>query len=218
MTRTEPDILSPNHPHPAGALLLAAGRSERFNGHKLSQPFGDSTVIETTLAQLSAALNHIRIVVNATDSTTLSLLEKWRSHIVTVTPSAYALSYSIQTGIKATPHWQAWLICLADMPLISSSSYSQIMQHVNAENIVVPYYQQQQGNPVAFGQSFVAELMALTGDRGAKSVIQHNSSQVVALAVDDPYILCDIDTPQDLAKLSSSRDPSLVQQTKPDTQ
>jgi molybdenum cofactor cytidylyltransferase len=52
------------------------------------------------------------------------------------------------------------------------------------------------GNPVAFGRRHLPQLLALAGDRGARDIVRDNI--VNEVAVDDPGILLDIDTPPDL--------------------
>ena len=68
--------------------------------------------------------------------------------------------------------------------------------------IVVPYFHSERGHPVAFGEVFREELLALQGDSGAKAVLQAHPDKVHRLQVNDPGIVQDIDTPEDLQRLS----------------
>jgi molybdenum cofactor cytidylyltransferase len=52
------------------------------------------------------------------------------------------------------------------------------------------------GNPVGFGRVHLAALLALSGDQGARRLLQ--SCPVTEVAVADPGIFQDIDTPADL--------------------
>lgn len=52
------------------------------------------------------------------------------------------------------------------------------------------------GNPVAFSRAHLPDLLRLTGDAGARSLLQYYPVQLVE--VDDPGIHLDIDRPQDL--------------------
>jgi molybdenum cofactor cytidylyltransferase len=67
-------------------------------------------------------------------------------------------------------------------------------------DIAVPVHRtahgQERGNPVAFSRRHLPQLLALTGDRGARGIVRDNI--VNEVAVDDPGILLDIDTPPDL--------------------
>lgn len=53
------------------------------------------------------------------------------------------------------------------------------------------------GHPVAFGRSLWGELAALRGDVGARELLRRH--RVAAVAVDDPGVAADVDTPGDLA-------------------
>jgi molybdenum cofactor cytidylyltransferase len=48
-------------------------------------------------------------------------------------------------------------------------------------------------------------LLALRGDAGARSVLQRYAAEVVAVEVDDPGILQDVDTADDLDALDAQK-------------
>ena len=54
------------------------------------------------------------------------------------------------------------------------------------------------GHPVGFGKACRVELSALGADEGAKSVVAAHREAMVRIEVDDPGVLRDVDTPQDL--------------------
>lgn len=60
-----------------------------------------------------------------------------------------------------------------------------------------------QGHPVVFGRTFWPELMRLTGDEGARSVLRSHRDCCVLLEVDDAGVLRDVDTPDALAARAS---------------
>lgn len=62
--------------------------------------------------------------------------------------------------------------------------------------IAVPTWQGHRGNPVAFSRKYLPELLVLNGDQGARRLLQ--AFPVAEIAVDDPGIRMDIDTPADL--------------------
>ncbi|HXL46808.1 MAG TPA: NTP transferase domain-containing protein, partial [Candidatus Binatia bacterium] len=66
--------------------------------------------------------------------------------------------------------------------------------------IVAPVYQGEQGTPVIFSSEVFGELRALTGDAGARAVVQAHPERVEAVALDFA-MPPDVDTPEDYAKL-----------------
>jgi molybdenum cofactor cytidylyltransferase len=61
--------------------------------------------------------------------------------------------------------------------------------------IVQPVYDQTPGHPVYFPGDLLAALAALTGDGGARSVLQSEANRVRYVTVDDPGVLQDLDEP-----------------------
>jgi molybdenum cofactor cytidylyltransferase len=60
---------------------------------------------------------------------------------------------------------------------------------------------------VGFGTELFSELVALQGDEGARRLVARYAAQPIA--VDDPGVRLDLDTPEDLARMRS-----LCQQTR----
>jgi molybdenum cofactor cytidylyltransferase len=50
-------------------------------------------------------------------------------------------------------------------------------------------------------------LLELSGDEGARRVVAANAARVLELAVDDPGVLADVDTPADLQRLERDSGP-----------
>jgi len=71
------------------------------------------------------------------------------------------------------------------------------------DEIIVPTCDRKRGNPVLWPHSYFAEIAELSGDVGARALIDRHADQVRLLAIDDPAILVDVDTPAALAELRS---------------
>jgi molybdenum cofactor cytidylyltransferase len=71
--------------------------------------------------------------------------------------------------------------------------------------MVVPVYKGRRGHPVGFDlRRYRGELSTLSADQGARSILRSHPEDVLELAVDDPGVLADIDTPEDYRVASSS--------------
>jgi len=93
------------------------------------------------------------------------------------------------------------LILPADLPLVEAATLravAECLQQGPEKRVVVPYYQGERGHPVGFAAGCGLELMALTGDEGARKVMQSHAP--FALAVQDPGCVLDVDTVQRLAQ------------------
>jgi molybdenum cofactor cytidylyltransferase len=119
------------------------------------------------------------------------------------------LSTSVRCGLAALPpEVDAALICLGDMPRIGAGLLDRLIQAFNpieGRAICVPAWQGKRGNPVLWGRQFFAEMAALTGDVGAKHLMAEHPELVTEVPADDDGVLADVDTPEALAALSSTR-------------
>jgi molybdenum cofactor cytidylyltransferase len=104
---------------------------------------------------------------------------------------------SLAWGVRAAPAAAAWLIALADMPWVQSATVDRVGDALRqGAPIAAPTWQGARGHPVGFAASFYAELIALTGDEGAKPVVARHGASLVA--TEDAGVLRDVDTPRDL--------------------
>lgn len=121
---------------------------------------------------------------------------------------AQGLSTSLRAGIEALPSEVAGaVVCLGDMPLVEPAVIDRLISAFNpAEGrlICAPTHEGKIGNPILWGREYFAEIAALTGDRGARSLIDAHSDQVVEIAVANDAVITDIDTPEMLERLRSA--------------
>jgi len=188
-----------------GAVVLAAGYSNRFGSVKICANLNNGrTVLQQTLANIQSSIPQITVVTRpelyplivdyCPDARVFADAEKGMGA---------TLAYGIQQVLEESV-WEGCLVCLADMPFIKPETYRAVGEALTTVNIVVPCYAGRSGNPAGFGASHFSTLAKLTGDRGGRSVIQQNSDLVVKLEVDDPAVLQDIDTPDDLRSYDST--------------
>ena len=79
------------------------------------------------------------------------------------------MASSIKVGLNnLSEGTQSFFICLGDMPMINKKIYDQLIKHSKYNEIVVPNYKNQQGNPVLFSKIMKNKIMSIEGDCGAK--------------------------------------------------
>jgi molybdenum cofactor cytidylyltransferase len=91
------------------------------------------------------------------------------------------------------------------MPLITPQLINQLLDSYDPDEgrtIVVPTHHGKRGNPVLWDRRFFADILALTGDTGARSLLMRHAEHVAEVAVDSSAILADFDTPEALATLA----------------
>ena len=116
---------------------------------------------------------------------------------------------SIATGASALSSvTEAALVVLGDQPWLSASVIRALLAEFRATRraIVAPVYRGTQGNPVLFAASTLGELRALDGDAGAKRIVERDPGRVARVPI-DAEMPADVDTPDDLARVTAARTP-----------
>lgn len=183
------------------AIILAAGRSERMGEDKLNLKLGGITVFEHTLkAVLKAGADQIIIVVRP-DSTLSGLAEKEQCRIVVNPAPETGLSSSLKVGLSAVDDTcQGVLFALGDQPLTPVTVYRALIKSYRntLKKITCPLFEGRRGNPTIFDRRTWPELLLLEGDQGGRSLIDQSAEdQIEYLAVDNPAVVADLDTPED---------------------
>ena len=177
-------------------LILAAGQSSRM-GHdnKLMMPFRGKLMLSHVLdAAQSSNLFHVGVVVGYQSKTINKLILNQNFQYIKNKNWESGMASSIVAGIDHLSQFNGYLILLGDMPLITPDLINKIIDYGADDKIVVPIKNGKQGNPVFFGSDFREELMALSGDVGAKKVIKENQSSVVEIEIQSNAIFKDFDT------------------------
>lgn len=191
------------------AVVLAAGLSSRMGHNKLLADFhGKPMFLATLQTALESSADEVILVLGHEGSAVETMIDdNSRIRVVRNPDFAQGIGTSVRCGVEAAQNAEAVVICLADMPLVKPRTIDRLIAGFNPiENrtIVVPTFKGQFGNPVLWGREHFARLMALAGDRGARSLIAELKSEAIEIEVDDPGILADADTPQALAALRSA--------------
>ena len=183
-----------------GLLVLAAGRSSRFGSDKRVALLNDGRpVLHTTLSSAIASDLPVRVCLPDKDG---ELVEQSQhlgvETIITCPRSDRGMGCSLAEGVSQCYDWEGLLVILGDMPFVKMETYLTLANAVKDDAICIPIFEDNPGNPVAFGHSFFSSLEKLDGDVGARSIVQANTRSVMEIPVSDKGILIDIDTLGDM--------------------
>lgn len=185
------------------AIVLAAGQGSRFRAEAeqdklLADCVGldgvTRPVIEQVLLNLPERIVQRWVVTLSERHEVIRLARAYGCEVLLL--ASAGMGDSLAAAVAASGSAEGWLVVLGDMPFIRSSSIERVIDGVKADGISVPVQAGQYGHPVAFGRAFGPGLMALRGDRGAKSLFTR--AAVHEVVVDDPGVLWDVDVPQAL--------------------
>jgi molybdenum cofactor cytidylyltransferase len=185
-------------------ILLAAGQSKRFGGIKQLTDIYGQPMICHCLSQyrqgdkwMSGITSGCVVLGSNAELVSQVLPDNINQYVVSywLNGMGYSLAQSIHNVAVDTSHV---LIGLGDQVAITQSMISQLLEQAqkHPSHIAAAQYNNGLGAPVIFPRQFFSELSQLTGDKGAKLLLQQYPQQIISLAM--PEASFDIDTPEDL--------------------
>jgi molybdenum cofactor cytidylyltransferase len=191
------------------AIVLAAGSSRRMgNTNKLLLPYRGKTVLVHTLENiLSAGIGEVIVIIGHEAASVRTAIEGLPVLIVHNPQHESGMTSSIKTGVQAATG-DGYMICLADMVLITPEEYTLIKKAFDNRRmedpacICLPEYQGVKGNPVVFS-SFYREALLLHPDQeGCKGLVRSHPTNHYRVSMPSDHILRDMDDPEQYHSLS----------------
>jgi molybdenum cofactor cytidylyltransferase len=192
-----------------GALILAAGRSSRMGPrNKLLIPVaGIPLLLRVTNAAKASLVTSVTVVTGHEARLVKELLASCEVSLVHNPDYRLGLSSSLRVGINALPEdLDGVIVLLGDMPQITAAHIDRLVAQFvqNQTAIFVPEWDGQRGNPIIWPRCFFDEMGRLRGDEGARSILQKFHDKVVSVSMNDDAVVTDIDTPEELLRLSAA--------------
>ena len=207
-------VKRPDSPHvraPSGfsALVLAAGAGRRFGGAKLTAPWRGGVLLDGALrAAFDAPADEV-IVVAGSDPAVAAAAQAFaerrgesaRLRLIHAPDWAEGLSASLRAGLAiVSPQSRAAFVFLGDMPDIPAGLPDRLAQAFRpGVAAAAPVLDGEPGHPALLAAELFPAARRLTGDRGARPLIEAQGARFVRLAVQEPGVLFDVDTREALA-------------------
>jgi molybdenum cofactor cytidylyltransferase len=176
-------------------VLLAAGRAVRFGSDKLLHllPGGTPIALASARAMLGAVSNVVAVV-REDNQVLIRMLAQEGVEIVHAHAGDKGMGDSLAAGVAATAEAAGWIVGLADMPFIKSSTYSSVLSALEAgAPLAAPLFHRQRGHPVGFNKKFFKDLLALHGDEGARQLLLDHQAEIALIECEDTGTIRDID-------------------------
>lgn len=195
---------SGSRPFRFGVVILAAGASTRMGQPKqLLALDGKVLLVRAVEAALASAAWPVVVVLGAQAETIAPRLARLPVLIVENAAWSEGMASSLRAGIQALRQFSrsldAAVIALCDQPAFSADTIAQLVatQRASGRSIVAARYAGRQGAPALFLREHFPTLAALTGEEGARTLLNGDPARVAA--VDLPALALDLDTPADFA-------------------
>ena len=189
-------------------VVLAGGRSTRMGSPKALLDFRGQPFAVRILEALEALEVKTRAVVVGPDAPRIQpALAGHDCLIVENTDVDGGPIASLRAALRALQPLQptgvlAWPV---DLPHVRVTTVERLIETFRRDPApaVVPTFAERRGHPVLWGAALFEELLTsgAATRHGARAVLHAHAAEIVPVAVDDPAVIDDLNTPEDYERL-----------------
>jgi molybdenum cofactor cytidylyltransferase len=189
-----------------GIIILAAGSSTRMGEPKQLMMYKNKTFLQHIIGEAKNANLEPVICVTGYESDLITQsISVMDVDIVYNENWTEGMGTGIAAGIKRLllTDVNSVILAVSDQPHVSSELFGKMQQlkEKSGKGIIACSYANTLGTPVLFGKHYFNDLTSLSGNEGAKKILQLNMTDVCSVEFEKGSI--DIDTKQDYEKLIS---------------
>jgi molybdenum cofactor cytidylyltransferase len=191
-------------------LILAAGESSRMGRDKALLPWHGKTFLQA-LIQLFSDYSEMVIVVAGKNLAALRPVAYAHGAFLVSNPTPELGQFSsLQTGLREilSRGRDAALVGLVDRPPCKTETVSLLRErflraYAQDRWAVVPEFAGKHGHPILFGREMIEAFLKAPATATAREVEHAAQDKIDYVAVQDPAVVTNIDTPEDYERLQS---------------
>ena len=182
----------------AVAVVLAAGAGSRMGQDKALLELGGRTAIERVVEACRAGGVAATVVVRARDAAPLPASIGGRVTVAYRDTGAEMID-SLRSGLHHAPDDAALVVFPVDYALVGAAVVSALLRElaVGGAGVALPLWESRPGHPIALATRVAREIRSSDATT-LRDVVVRDPARVRAIAVDCPWVLRDLDTPEDL--------------------
>jgi len=187
-------------------LILAAGESSRMGRDKALLTYRGRTFLETIVSTLrEAGIARVVVVLGYHAEEIRNTVRLDDIEVVVNFEYQRGQTSSLQAGLGAlaSEEPEAIVLCLVDHPAVSAATVRKLLESFQQFRalVVIPTDQGHRGHPLVISRALFPELLSLSPEAGANTIIRKHRDATQFLEVDDPGIVLDVDGPETYRRL-----------------
>ena len=187
-----------------GAILLAAGEGRRMSG--VAKPLirlqGVPLISRQLVALSGAGVDEVVVVTGYASSEVEQQVQSFPVTLVHNPSHAKGQEGSVRLGLAAlSGDFAAVFVMPSDQPLIAADDLIELISAFKkrpAGHVVIPFVNEQRGNPVLLDEVALAEILASDTNLACRTLIDNNPALVHIYETGNTHFITDLDTPADL--------------------
>jgi CTP:molybdopterin cytidylyltransferase MocA len=190
-------------------LILAAGSASRMRGaDKLLEDVDGEPLLAHSARVALATGCRVTVTLPPDRPGRLVAIQGLAVTPVIVPDAAQGMAASLIAGLRALPAAAPVLMVLADLPDLTTKDLQACLAVWAKDPRAIPRGAAADGtpgHPVGFPPDLRAELLALTGDTGARAVLARHADRLHLVRLPGTHATTDLDTPEEWATWRASR-------------
>lgn len=190
-------------------VVLSAGASTRMGRDKALLPWRGGTFLSAAIRALQS-LTDLVIVVAGTNAAELAPVVNAHAAFMVTNPNPERGQFSsLQVGLQEVLNRgrDAAIVTLVDRPAPDVATIERLKNEFLASGdtvwAVVPEYSGKHGHPIVIGREMIGAFLGAPPSSSARDIEHSLETHVRYLAVNDPLVAANVDTPEDLQRLQA---------------
>ena len=184
-----------------GAVILAAGESQRMGEPKLLLRIDGKRIIEWIVDSFRDVVDELIVVLGHKPERLTSILKKLGVRWVVNKNYREGMASSFKEGLKELKDCRAVFLALGDQPFVDRDFLNRAIEAwKGGAKIVNPVYKGKKGHPVLFDRSLFDEILSLQKHEMIRDVI-HRHANERRLVQAGEWAVIDLNTPEEFRRV-----------------